>query len=240
VAVRILRIGPFSFTPRAWPTAGAVAFIALTLFLGRWQMHRAEEKEVRQALLEARVQEAPVVLTGRVDSAEPLLYRHLRAAGVWVPEGQIFIDNQVLDGRAGYHVVTPLELADGGPSVLVNRGWIARGAQYPKPPDVAVPAGRVEVAGLAAVPPRRYLELGAETITGNVWQNLSIERYRSLTGRAVLPVMVLADPAGAGLVAVRDKPDAGVDKHREYEWTWFAFAATTLVLWIALNLKRAR
>ena len=235
-----MRIGAFSFVPRAWPTIGAVLLIALTVSLGRWQAHRAEEKQALQALLEARSRETPVVLTGSVASAEPLLHRRVRAAGEWVPEGQVFVDNQVLDGRAGYHVVTPLKLQGREESVLVNRGWIARGPQYPRPPDVAVPGGRVEVSGMAVLPPRRYLELAAETVTGNVWQNLSIERYRSRTGRAVLPVVVLADNAAAGLVPVRDKPDAGVEKHREYEWTWFSLAATALVLWVVLNLKRTR
>jgi surfeit locus 1 family protein len=93
---------------------------------------------------------------------------------------------------------------------------------------------------MASVPPRRVLELSSETVAGNVWQNLSIERYRSHTGIAVLPVVILSDAAAPGLTPVRENPDAGEARHREYALTWFSLAATTLVLWIALNLKRAR
>ena len=39
---------------------------------------------------------------------EPLLYRHVRAAGEYDAAGQIYLDNQVMQGRAGYFVVTPL------------------------------------------------------------------------------------------------------------------------------------
>jgi surfeit locus 1 family protein len=223
-----------------WPTLGAAVVIALTLFLGRWQMHRAEEKEARQALLDARIHETAVVLTGSVAAAEPLLFRRVRASGEWIAEGQVFVDNQVLDGRAGYNVVTPLRLKGASESVLVNRGWIARGAQYPKPPDVAVPAGAVDISGMAVLPPQRYLELGTQTISGNVWQNLTIERYRQQSGRAILPFVVLADHPGTGLAAVREVPDAGVARHREYEWTWFSLGATALVLWIVLNTSKAR
>lgn len=220
-------------------TAAAAAFIALTLYLAFWQVGRAEEKSGRQALFEARLADAPVRLTGSVPSADALMYRHVRASGEWLAERQVFIDNQIREGRAGFHVVTPLRLGGSGDAVLVNRGWIARSSAYPRPPEVDVPRGRVEVSGLATRPPARYLELSPDTIAGNVWQNLTIERYRGVTGLAVLPIMVLMDSPPPGLAAVREKPDAGIAKHREYALTWFALAATALVLWIALNLRRA-
>lgn len=235
-----MRIAGYSFAPRVWPTVGAAALIALTLWLGRWQTHRGDEKEARQALLEARIHETAVQLTGFVESSEPLLYRRARATGEWVADGQIFIDNQVEQGRAGFQVITPLRIAGTGDAVLVNRGWIARPPDYPKPPQVGVPAGTVTVTGLATLPPRRVLELGPATIAGNVWQNLSIERYRERMKMRVLPVVVLADQAPAGLVAQHEIPDAGMAKHREYALTWFSLAALTFVLWVVLNVRKPR
>jgi len=233
-----MRIGAIAFNPGPWPTIGAAALIALTVCLGVWQTHRGDEKEERQRQLEARVRETAVVLTGSVESAEPLLYRRVRASGDFQAAGQIYVDNQVLQERAGYFVVTPLQLRDGA-VVLVNRGWIARGPAYPAPPPAPPPAGTVEVAGLATLPPARFLELGP-AMSGNVWQNLTIARYRETTKSKVLPVVVLSDAPGAGLEAVHETPDSGVAKHREYALTWFALAATTLALWVGLNLARAR
>lgn len=203
-------------------------------------MNRAQEKRSRQELFDARLGERPVVLTGSVSSAGPLMYRRVRAAGEWLAERQIHIDNQIRDGRAGFHVVTPLRLEGGDAAVLVNRGWIARDASYPRAPRVAAPAGRVEVSGLATRPPERYRELSPQTVAGDVWQNLSIEKYAAASGLALLPVVVLAEEPAAGLAAVRETPDAGVARHIEYALTWFALAATALVLWIALNLRRVR
>jgi len=233
-----MRIGAIAFNPGPWPTFGAAALIALTVCLGVWQTHRGDEKEERQRQLEARVRETAVVLTGSVESAEPLLYRRVRASGDFQAAGQIYVDNQVLQERAGYFVVTPLQLRDGA-VVLVNRGWIARGPAYPDPPPAPPPAGTVEVTGLATLPPARFLELGP-AVSGNVWQNLTIARYRETTKSKVLPVIVLSDAPGAGLEAVHETPDSGVAKHREYALTWFALAATTLALWVGLNLARAR
>jgi surfeit locus 1 family protein len=191
----------------------AAAFIALTLWLGRWQVDRGHEKEARQALLESRRHEAPLSLTGMVPSAEPLLYRRVVARGEWLADKQVFIDNQVHEGRAGFHVVTPLRLEGSRAAVLVNRGWIARDASYPRAPEVAVPAGHVEVRGLATTPPKRFVELSSDVIEGNVWQNLSFERFRERTGVEVLPVVLLPEVPTPGLAAVHEKPDAGIAKH---------------------------
>ncbi len=232
-------MGSREFAPRPVPTLAAFALIALTLWLGLWQDRRATEKSQRQALLETRLAAAPLALTGAGGAAQDLLFRRLRAEGRYLPEGQIFIDNRIHEGRAGYHVMTPFRLSPSGAIVLVNRGWVARAASYPAPPAVAVPEGDRAIAGLAVLPPARFLELSADTIEGSVWQNLSMERFARRANAPVVPVVLLAAPPGEGLVAVDEKPDAGIAKHREYSLTWFSLAATVAVLWVALNLRKA-
>ena len=212
--------------------------IALFVWLGLWQAERAEEKGARQRLLEARVAEAPLVLSGSFGPRDALLYRRVRAEGDWIEAGQIFVDNQVLEGRAGFHVLTPLRIRGGEIAVLVNRGWTPRTREYPEPPRVDVPRGSVQVEGLATVPPARVLELSAHTVEGRVWQNLSLDRYAERMRLRVLPVVVLADPPAPGLKAVTEKPDAGVLKHREYSLTWFSLAATLAAIWLFFTFRR--
>jgi surfeit locus 1 family protein len=179
-------------------------------------------------------------LGGSSGSAEALLYRRVHASGRWVPEGQIFIDNRIHHGEAGFHVITPLRIERSDRVVLVNRGWTPRTRAYPAPPSIPAPTGAVEVTGLAALPPRRFLELSSETIAGNVWQNLSLERYAGRMRMPLVPVVVLADKPGDGLAAVEEHPDFGIAKHREYSLTWFAFAATLAVLWIVFSFRREK
>lgn len=230
----------YSFRPGLVPTLAAAGLIALTVSLGRWQLGRAEEKTTRLALLEARQGETPLRLTGSVPSAEPLLYRRVVAAGQWVAGGQVYVDNQSHAGRAGFHVITPLAIAPDA-VVLVNRGWVARGSEYPAAPRVAVPAGPAEVTGLVSLPPARFLELSREAISGDVFQNLSVERYRAARRLPALPFVVLAETPAAGLQPVREAPRVmGAEKHREYALTWFSLAATAFVLWIFMNLERRR
>jgi surfeit locus 1 family protein len=233
-------MGPFSFAPRPVPTVAAVLMIVLTISLGRWQLHRAEEKEARQSLFDSHMAEAPLRLTGPVPSAEPLLFRRVHAQGEWLADRQIYIDNQIHEGRAGFAVVTPLRLRGTSAAVLVNRGWTPRGSEYPRAPRVDVPAGPATVDGLAVTPPARFLELSKDTVAGDVWQNLSIDRIRAASKLDLLPIVVLADPAAPGLKPFVERPDAGAARHREYELTWFALAATAFVLWLVLNVKRSR
>jgi surfeit locus 1 family protein len=235
-----VRLGPLEFTPGFWPTAGAALMIGLTVWLGRWQTDRGDEKEALQALLEAR-ERGPAVDLGLTPApGDDVLFRPVRAKGEFAADAQFFIDNQVYEGRAGFHVITPLRIAGSKQVVLVDRGWIERTAAYPKAPRVDVPGGEVQVTGTAWLPPRRYLELSADTIEGDVWQNLSIDRYRSVAKQPVLSFILLADTVPPGLTAVHERPDTGIERHREYALTWYSLAATTLGLWIALNLRRVR
>ena len=234
-----MRVGPLDFSPGPVPTVAAFALIALTAWLGSWQDRRAQEKSAHQALLEARVVAPPLSITGAGGTAGDLLFRRLRAEGRYVPEGQFFIDNRIHGGRAGYHVMTPFRLSSSQAIVLVNRGWVARSPAYPAPPAVPVPEGDRAITGLAVLPPARFVELSADTVEGDVWQNLSMERYAKRVNAPVVPVVLLASPPGEGLVAVEERPDAGIAKHREYSLTWFSLAVTVAVLWVALNLRKA-
>jgi surfeit locus 1 family protein len=99
------------------------------------------------------------------------------------------------------------------------------------------------VRGRIDLPPTRVFELAKENASGPVWQNVDPARFSAATGVAALPVMIEATAAptpGDGLVLDWPAPDFGVDKHRIYMVQWYSFAALAIVLWIVLNLRRAK
>ncbi len=236
------------FSPRLMPTLAALVMMSLTLYLAWWQQGRAEQKRALQAEFTQREAAPALVLDSMQRDATAMRYRRVIARGIFQSAGQIFLDNKTDDagvsltpGRAGYHVITPMRLAGSNAYVLVNRGWLPRAANYPKPPTVVVPAGEVEVRGLAVIPNARFLELSNAAVDGTVWQNLTIERYQQQLKLDVLPVVLLASDttpnALQGLKPLSEQPNAGVDKHVEYMLTWYSLSATLLALWIGLNLK---
>ena len=199
-------------------------------------------KEALRAQFDAAGRADPVALPSLPGIADwtPLRYRPVVATGEYMSSRQILIDNKVHSGRAGYHVVTPLALADGR-IVLVNRGWIAQGASRSDLPAAPAPSGVVSVQGRVAIPAAGYLEFSAAA-PGPVWQNLDPARIAAADGLDLLPIVVEATAAPLpddGLLRDWPAPDFGIEQHRIYMVQWYLFALVAAVLWIWFHRRRS-
>ena len=234
-----MHLGRYDFRPRLLPTVATACLMALTFSAGRWQLGRAEEKTSLQAHFERNQALAPVNLNRESGDAADLRYRPLVVEGEYIPGKQVYIDNREYGEKSGYHVIAALKLYNSGQVVLINRGWIERGRNYPSPPDVAVPAGRMKIVGAGSVPTARFLELSDQAVAGNVWQNLTIERAKNLLAMPVLPIVVLQQKdLSDGLSPVVEQPNFKIDTHRGYAFQWFALTATLMVIYVVVNTKR--
>ncbi len=235
-----MHFGGFVFRPGLWPTLAGLFFFALTLWLGNWQLSRADYKRELQARYD-RMQEDGVVRIGAATVAkEDLLYRPVEVRGSFLNGQEIFIDNRVYKTRAGYHVLAPFLIEGSSQHVLVNRGWVALvDGRRDALPQVSAVAGMVVLAGVAVDPKSRYLEFKGAEPQGRLWQNLDFERYRREFGKSLQPVMVeQASDTGDGLVRDWPRPDTGVATHVSYAIQWFGLAGAIVVLWLVLNVKR--
>jgi surfeit locus 1 family protein len=224
-------------------TLVAAAGMALGLAAAYWQLGRAHEKERLAARLESLAREPAATLTTTEVKAEDVEWRRVTVRGRFEPRYVVFIDNRIRHGVAGYHVVMPLEVGKmrGGGSryVLVNRGWIAGFPERARLPEVRTPEAVVEITGLAVTPTRRFLELSARVAEGNVWQNLTLERYREAFPIALQPVVIQQEsPLDDGLAREWDPPNLGVDKHYGYAFQWLALAATILAFYLVTHVRR--
>jgi len=229
------------FRPGLLPTAAMVSVAALAIALGDWQRHRAGEKSAAAALSSAAAREAPLDLAASGNDAAAVLYRTVHGSGEYDAAHEVLIDNKVRGGRPGYEVVTPFKLAPSNRYVLVDRGWVAQGPTREQLPLVRTPAGVVEIVGRATIPPKRYLELKADTGTGVLRQNLDIERIAATSGLTLLPFVVeLSDPVTPSDDLLREwpRPDFGIERHLSYMVQWYSLAALAIVLWLSLNWRR--
>lgn len=234
-----LRLGGWQFAPTLWPTLAALFFLVLTLWLGNWQSGRADTKRALQARYDAAALAAPIHVGGAPLDRDSVLYRKLEAQGVFDDAHTILLDNRVMNGVAGYHVLTPLKIDGGARALLVNRGWVAAGRTRQQVPLPPAPRGRVKLEGMAVDPHSRYVELAATAPQGRVWQNLDFGRYASSSGLTLHPVLLLqTSPANDGLQRNWPRPDSGVAMHVGYAFQWYSLAATLAVLWLAMNIKR--
>lgn len=221
-----------------------LVLVAATVALGNWQRHRAHDKQLLREQYEAAAGKPALALDALSAAlADPATFRFrkVRAEGSYDAAHQLLIDNRVHAGRAGFDVVAPLKLGGGQSYVLVDRGWVAQGASRAELPNAPPPGGGVVVLGRINLPPTRYLELGADSNTGPVRENLDIARIGASMGHPLLPFIVeQTEDTGDGLVRDWPDPDFGVEQHRSYMVQWYSLAALGVALWLGLNWRSGK
>ena len=240
--------------PTAWRRAlvwaVALAAMALTASLGRWQLSRAAEKEALQAAIAER-QRLPALDGASLaqalsdDQARELLHRAITLRGQWLADRTVFLDNRPMARQTGFYVLTPLRLTGSDRVVLVQRGWAPR-HQVDRSllPPVQTPTGEVQVSGRIAAHLPRVYQLGQEQ-GGAIRQNLDLDAWRAETGLPLAPVLVVQTGAASDGLQ-RDWPEAasGVEKHYGYAFQWFGLCTLIglLLLWfqVVRPLYRAR
>lgn len=219
--------------------------VAAFIGLGRWQWHRAEEKRALAAHFSAGA--ARLVEVGTRPMASLPRYSHVRVEGRYDAVHQFLLDNMSHDGYPGYQVLTPLKLADGR-AVLVNRGWVPLTQSRRDPPQIALASAvthSTTVLGLLDNLPVAALALGhVPPAPGPEWPKLtSFPTMADLSAALGLPLesrQLLLDPdQPAGYVREWHPSGLGPTQHIAYAIQWWAFAALALVLYVALNRRRA-
>jgi surfeit locus 1 family protein len=238
--------GLCAFRPRLWTTLTMLLLVALFVALGQWQWGKAERKAAAQALLDTHAVEASIRLPAtRIADADAFHYRRVVVQGHYRAEGQILLDNQMMDEQVGYRVLTPFVIVGGKTEVMVDRGWVAAPADRRLLPDDvlrAVSPAPTLLAGTAVVPSRKHFALAADTAPagGNArWQFLDLDRYASEAKAELQPVIIRLDPGQPdGYLRVWPRPDDRNERHLSYALQWFGFAASTVGIWAWFGLRR--
>jgi surfeit locus 1 family protein len=222
-----------------------VAGVVLTTSLGNWQTRRGDEKAARQAQWTAAIGHEPNPVSNADDVARVAarIPQRVLATGSFVREATVYIDNRMVDGVAGYQVVTPLAIADGAPWILVNRGWAPRNmADRTALPAAPVGSGPLRIEGVAVDHVPRVLELGERGgPLGGIWQNLDFDAFEQASGHRVAHFVVQqTTDTGDGLRRIWPRPDAGVDKHRGYAFQWYSLTVLIAALTVYFGGKALR
>jgi surfeit locus 1 family protein len=221
---------------RFWAvTLAAVAGIAVTFSLGAWQLGRAQERLALQASIDSR-KALPPLREQDLAGARPLadfVHRAVVLRGTWLAQFTVFLDNRQMNGKPGFHIVTPLQLEGGTGAVAVVRGWAPRNfADREQLPPMQTPQGVIEVHGRMAPPPAKLYEF-AGTPTGRIRQNLDLAQWRAETGLALLDFSV-QQTGGPSEGLSRDWPEAasGAEKNYGYAFQWWALSSLIAILYV--------
>lgn len=214
------------------------AFVLL-LLLGNWQLNRLAWKEGLLATIEARMARSPEAIgdvlaewerSGDVD------YLPVRADGVFRHEAeQHFLATH--EGQSGWYVYAPFQLA-GGPTVIVNRGFVAYDMKDPAKRSWQPVQGNVSITGFARNP---LSEKPGQLVPDNepadriwYWKDFSgMAGAMGLDETTLVPFFVdVATTNGQ----VAPGPVGGVTRvslpnnHLQYAVTWFGLAAALLAV----------
>lgn len=225
----------------AWVTLAMVIGVVLTVRLGFWQLSRAAQKEERQAAIVSQMEDGVLNTTELLAAPENfgLMHQRVSLEGQWLPQHTVYLDNRPMNGRAGFWVITPLQL-NANIRVLVQRGWVPR-HQLDRTllPEIQTPTGVVQVHGRIAPPPSPLLTLNAgptfdntDSKVNHIRQNLDLDAIAVQVGGSFAATVLQTDATSEGLL--RDWPviTAGVEKNLAYAFQWFALAALQLMLYI--------
>lgn len=222
--------------------------LAVLLALGTWQVQRLAWKEGLIATIEERVVAEPHPLTD-IETR----YATTRDVDYWpvTVSGTFHHDRErhylaTWRGQSGFHVLTPLELADGR-FVFVNRGFVPYDRKDPARRPEGQVEGEVEVTGLSRVAEaeKPSFIVPDNDAAKNVfyWKDLrEMAESAGLGGESVLLFFIdagdEANPGGLPIGGVTriDLPNS----HLQYAVTWYGLALTLVVVMVAWGWRNRR
>lgn len=238
-----MQIGSFEFKPALWPTLAALVIVPGFCALGIWQLGRAADKQERLQAYAQSEQYGPANINlSQLFDATPG-YRQVRLTGHYDGQHQFLLDNQMQDGRVGYHVFTPLLITDSR-AILVNRGWLPQGTSRSELPALTTPQGEVSMTGVLSPEPGYGMLLGKDIESDKIWprvvQAIVLPRLQhELNDVELAPQVLLLDPNEAGgFVRIWKIVQFGPERNRGYAFQWFSMAAAVLLIFIVVNTRR--
>jgi len=216
-----------------------VTLAAVFLRLGLWQLERKDEK----AALFERFETAPSLGIEQALS-DRLEFARVEAHGKYDTTRHLLLDNRIWNGRAGVHVLTPFQLADGR-WLLVNRGWLPLPPDRSSLPEVPTEPAQRTLHGRLVAPAAAGPRLGdPDVLYSDRWPQLltyfDLQGASAALGAPLQPWLVQLDaddPSGFG---DRQWSPAVMEPavHGAYAFQWMALAIAALVIWVMLGLRR--
>jgi surfeit locus 1 family protein len=227
------------FHPSKTLTLVLLTLVLVFTRLGAWQWQRSFEK---QQLVD-QFSAAPELSLTQALAAQAQFSR-IQMNGNFDPQRHLLLDNQVLNGRAGVHVLTPF-YDIGGEVILVNRGWLPL-SDRSSLPEVPTATGSVQFTGRLAPLPVVGHKLGEADQLQDSWPQtvtyLEIADASVALDENLAPWIVWLDMESPFGFRGRDWVPVVMTpaRHRAYAFQWFSLATAALVIWITIGLRSKR
>ena len=219
-----------TFLHRVVPPVAAVIATVAFIMLGLWQLDRAGQKEQLTANF---AEDSPFRALGNDDDAT--LFERVEVRGRMLGDRQVLVDNIVQDGRIGYFVITPVELAEDDRLLLVNRGWVDKRAGRPDDANFSGVGEWLRFRGRIGRLPRVGIRSGEAFEGPDEWPRVAvyptIDEVAAELGRDLKPFVLLLDAGEErGFERNWEPAQSGPMTHYGYAFQWFAMALTVVAI----------
>ena len=157
-------------------TAFSCVFIIVFILLGFWQIERAGFKASLIQEFDLEQAKAPNAI-----SSSSSQWSRVYIEGFYDPAQQVFIDNQINNGKVGYKIFTPFYY-EKDQAIFVDRGWISQGKTRNDLPNINFNATKTFIIGTLIKPEKEVLA-GNELLT-NEWPVVSQTKSPSVIQEA--------------------------------------------------------
>ncbi len=218
-----MRRWAFVFRPGWIALALVVAAFAYLCFtvLAPWQLGKNTKTSRENNQIAASLKSDPVPVTSLLPQADSAQWRRVTATGHYTG-ASVLARLRVVDGQPAFEVLTPFAV-DGGPTVLVDRGYVRplEGSQVP--PVTAAPTTPVTItARLRNSEQRADKAPITESGLSQVY-SINTQQVGELTGMSLAqPYLQLVEdqPGGLGVVPL---PHLDAGPFLSYGIQWIAF-----------------
>ncbi len=219
----------------------AALLVVAMLKLGFWQLSRADEKQGIQDFVST--QNKKEIDVGVEAISVDNLYQRAFGVGEYIVEHSILIDNQVHEGRVGYHVLTPFRFEKNNQIILVNSGWVPVGASREIKPIISLPEGRINISGRLQRPhsqPPIWRD-NHLLVQDRAWQYLALDEFEKRTQLTVASLILELDPSLVGVGGYERKwrvyDDTWINRHKAYALQWFSLAVAFILMCLMLEFR---
>jgi len=234
-----IRVFKQEFVLRWWLVVITLAAFAVLIKLSFWQWQRATAKEMQLSQLAAWQQQGTPKWAqliqfpmAEIDGAP------LQGHATWVAPAIWLVDNQILQGKAGYDVVVPMQLSEETPLLLVNLGWVAAPSSRDQLPQVSIPA-TIELNGILRTHPGSF-RLGDNLEQRGQWP-MRVQTIETMTLQSSIP-----QPLFDAVFYQQQTPFVhhyqpvvlSPEKHRGYALQWLLLALAVVIVAMAASCQK--
>jgi len=232
-----------------WPAIMTLVGVVILLRLGTWQLERLAWKEGLIANISQRAHSEPIALELAEQSeaaGKDVEYLRVKAEGQFLHDKERHLFAFDSKYASGFHVFTPLKLADGS-VVIVNRGYVPSELKDPAKRESGHVVGVVEIVGLVRRPEEPGTFTPENNIAGNFWYWRDLDAMAaSVFGQEQPRLIPFFIDAEAEPTAPSGWPKGGVtrlelpNRHLEYAITWYGLAAALIAVFAVYAVSRWR